>query len=152
MKRYNLYRGGMHDNPTGRWVEYADVVEQRFGIAPHTPNPQVAAVSEWKGPYRCEKCGLVYSSATSNLNKGKCQLYCGQTLVSWNRRAPDPQVAALVKAAKELRDAMAAAMRVLVHYEDGAWYLEQELAKAGIENGFGKRIDATLAAMEGEGR
>jgi len=99
MKRYNLYRGGMHENPTGRWVEYADVVEQRF--APDTP---------------------------------------------------DLRVAALVQAAKELRDAMAAAMRVLVHYEDGAWCLEQELAKAGIETGFGKRIDATLAAMGGEGR
>jgi len=101
VKRYNLYRGGMHENPAGRWVEYADVVEQRFGIAPDTP---------------------------------------------------DPRVAALVKAGKEMRDAMAAAMRVLAHYEDGAWSLDQELAKAGIETGFGKRIDATLAALEGEGR
>ena len=44
MKRYNLYRGGMHENPAGRWVEYMDVVEQRFGIAPDIPDPRVAAL------------------------------------------------------------------------------------------------------------
>lgn len=46
MKRFNLYRGGMHEVPDGRWVEYADVVERRFGIAPEAPPTVLVAEVE----------------------------------------------------------------------------------------------------------
>ena len=59
-------------------------------------------MGEWRGPQKCDKCGSVYPNAISNLNKGKCQLYCGGTLVPWNRRAADSRVAALVKAGRAL--------------------------------------------------
>ena len=56
---------------------------------------------------------------------------------------PSPAIAVL----QEARDACAAACRVIA--EAGlSERLEAELAKAGVPNGFGARMDAALAALE----
>jgi hypothetical protein len=68
--------------------------------------------------------------------------------------APD-----LLVSLKELRDAMAAAMRVIADIDAGKFVglpddtkyqrLIDECAVAGVVNGFGKRADAAIAKAEG---
>ena len=70
-------------------------------------------MSEWKGPWKCAKCGREFPCVDPN---GHSATYpkivserCTGTLKPNDRRAPVPRVAALVEAAKEIRDAYDAA-------------------------------------------
>jgi hypothetical protein len=50
----------------------------------------------------------------------------------------------------ELRDALAAAMRVMAHYGGAGELFEIELRRIGIPNGIGKRADEIIAAARRE--
>ena len=54
----------------------------------------------------------------------------------------------LLMSCKELREACAAAMRVLEHMKDGADFFMFELQLAKVENGFGVRAQEAIAKAE----
>ena len=56
----------------------------------------------------------------------------------------------LLDSCKELRDALAAAMRVLMIYIKGPEIFESELHRIGIPDGIGVRADAAIRRAEGE--
>ena len=56
----------------------------------------------------------------------------------------------LLTLCKELRDALAAAMRVMANYEQAGYYFLLELDKLGIARGIGKRADKALAPVASE--
>jgi hypothetical protein len=56
----------------------------------------------------------------------------------------------LLNCCMELRDALAAAMRVMAHYEQADYFLQLELDRLGIGRGIGKRADVIIAAARRE--
>ena len=60
-------------------------------------------MSEWKGPWKCEKCGEVLSCPeTPHMWKGGPYGYCKGAVKPYDRRAPDPDLLALLRKAWEL--------------------------------------------------
>lgn len=57
---------------------------------------------------------------------------------------------ALLKAAKEMREACAAAARVIAQRDDALDDFNWELRALGIRNGFGRRLQNAIAAVEEE--
>ena len=101
-----------------------------FYIAPKGTLPTLAAVE------RCDHKSMTVS----------CFNFPGETEANARLIAATPD---LLDSCKELRDGLAAAMRVMVHYEAATRYFEIELNKLGIPNGIGKRADTVIAKAEG---
>lgn len=78
-------------------------------------------MSKWKGPWECRIHGVLEYGLVDLDEEGK-HIHavgpyglCRESLTPYDRRAPDPRVAALVEAGKALRDSCKYCERMGVH-------------------------------------
>ena len=66
-------------------------------------------MSEWKGPFKCEKCGLVVmhpETFREEAHLNDSRIWCDGKFHPYDRRAPDPEKAALVAALRMAEEAI----------------------------------------------
>lgn len=88
-------------------------------------------MSEWKGPWKCMKCGIVWREYQEKCSARKC----GGRLVPFDRRAPDPDLLALLREAA-------------FTLEQARQWVEGDEATHGRQYGTGNSIRSVLARID----